>query len=267
MLDIVEHHVRLVLELSQDVRVDAPVALEFLLQTLAPLDVATRGFLDGTRALRGTTGPRRGPGRPRQIPHRPGEFPARGILRRRPRGRGGRDEQRLRRDPRLSARGFAVPLAAPVVGRQEDRRSNNNPGSAAAAAPNTRHRFGIEDGHLAWVTVSINAVRETGTRSRRLCRDDPRHHRRTGFCRPGKRGAAAGHRRGAWPRAWPRCCRSPSTSAGRRSTCGAWSRSCGRPATGEPTVQVAGEPHVSTLARTRSVVAHDSSSSRVTSCR
>jgi PAS domain S-box-containing protein len=49
-LDIVEHHVRLVLELSQDVRVDAPVALEFLLQTLAPLDIATRGFLDGTRA-------------------------------------------------------------------------------------------------------------------------------------------------------------------------------------------------------------------------
>ncbi len=50
MLDIVEDHVRLILELSQDVRVDAPVALEFLLQTLAPLDIATRGFLDGTRA-------------------------------------------------------------------------------------------------------------------------------------------------------------------------------------------------------------------------
>ena len=49
MLDIVEHHVRLILELSEDVRVDAPVALEFLLQTLAPLDIATRGFVDGTR--------------------------------------------------------------------------------------------------------------------------------------------------------------------------------------------------------------------------
>ncbi|OMC45902.1 SpoIIE family protein phosphatase [Mycobacterium sp. IS-1264] len=48
-LDIVEHHVELVLELSKDIRVDAPVALEFLLQTLAPLDVATRGFIDGTR--------------------------------------------------------------------------------------------------------------------------------------------------------------------------------------------------------------------------
>ena len=49
MLDIVEHHVRLILEISKDVRIDAPVALEFLLQTLAPLDVATRGFLDGAR--------------------------------------------------------------------------------------------------------------------------------------------------------------------------------------------------------------------------
>ncbi|OMC54515.1 stage II sporulation protein E [Mycobacterium sp. IS-2888] len=48
-LDIVEHHVELVLELSKDIRVDAPVALEFLLQTLAPLDVATRGFIDGTK--------------------------------------------------------------------------------------------------------------------------------------------------------------------------------------------------------------------------
>ncbi len=49
MLEIVEEHVRLLLELSDDVRLDAPIALEFLLQTLAPLDVATRGFLDGTK--------------------------------------------------------------------------------------------------------------------------------------------------------------------------------------------------------------------------
>jgi PAS domain S-box-containing protein len=47
-LDIVEYHFRLMRELSHDVRGDA-LALEFLLQTLAPLDVATRGFMDGTR--------------------------------------------------------------------------------------------------------------------------------------------------------------------------------------------------------------------------
>jgi PAS domain S-box-containing protein len=46
VLDIIEHHAKVVLEISQ---IAAPVGLEFLLQTLAPLDVATRGFLDGAK--------------------------------------------------------------------------------------------------------------------------------------------------------------------------------------------------------------------------
>ncbi len=49
MLDIVENHFRLVDETKRESHVDAPAALEFLLQTLATLDVVTRGFLDGTR--------------------------------------------------------------------------------------------------------------------------------------------------------------------------------------------------------------------------
>src|ERR1700761_1741920 len=50
MLDIVEHHSWLVNELAQSPGgVDLAAALGFLLQTLAPLDVATRGFLDGTK--------------------------------------------------------------------------------------------------------------------------------------------------------------------------------------------------------------------------
>ncbi|WP_025736358.1 SpoIIE family protein phosphatase [Mycobacterium genavense] len=49
MLDIIEQHVHMVLKLSENIQIDAPLALEFLLQTLAPLDVATRGFLDGTK--------------------------------------------------------------------------------------------------------------------------------------------------------------------------------------------------------------------------
>ncbi len=49
LLDIIEQHVRLVFEISQDVRIDAPIALEFLLQLLVPLDIATRGFIDGNR--------------------------------------------------------------------------------------------------------------------------------------------------------------------------------------------------------------------------
>jgi PAS domain S-box-containing protein len=49
VLDIIEHHARMIFDISADSRMDALVALEFLLQTLAPLDVATRGFLDGTK--------------------------------------------------------------------------------------------------------------------------------------------------------------------------------------------------------------------------
>lgn len=49
MLDIIENHFRRVDELSKSSTVDAPAALEFLLQTLTALDVATRGFLDGTK--------------------------------------------------------------------------------------------------------------------------------------------------------------------------------------------------------------------------
>lgn len=45
-LDIIEHHFKVILEISD---IKAPMALEFLLQTLAPLDVATRGFLDGAK--------------------------------------------------------------------------------------------------------------------------------------------------------------------------------------------------------------------------
>ncbi len=48
MLDIIEHHSRLVEETDGNTA-DSAAALQFLLQTLTALDVATRGFLDGTR--------------------------------------------------------------------------------------------------------------------------------------------------------------------------------------------------------------------------
>jgi PAS domain S-box-containing protein len=47
MLEIVENHSRLVD--APDSGIDTAVALRFLLQTLAALDVVTRGFLDGTK--------------------------------------------------------------------------------------------------------------------------------------------------------------------------------------------------------------------------
>jgi PAS domain S-box-containing protein len=49
VLEIVEKHFLLVDELAQHPSFDGAAALAFLLQTLAPLDVATRGFLAGTK--------------------------------------------------------------------------------------------------------------------------------------------------------------------------------------------------------------------------
>ncbi|OBK40987.1 stage II sporulation protein E [Mycobacterium sp. 1245111.1] len=49
-LKIVEQHSELVRQLTQEISAfDSAPALAFLLQTLAPLDIATRGFLDGTK--------------------------------------------------------------------------------------------------------------------------------------------------------------------------------------------------------------------------
>ncbi|MDT5105582.1 MAG: hypothetical protein QOI25_3095 [Mycobacterium sp.] len=49
MLEIIESHFRLVEDVPPPSLVDHPAALHFLLQTLATFDVATRGFVDGTR--------------------------------------------------------------------------------------------------------------------------------------------------------------------------------------------------------------------------
>ena len=49
MLEIIENHFQLVDELAQNPGSEGAGALAFLLQTLAPLDIATRGFLAGTR--------------------------------------------------------------------------------------------------------------------------------------------------------------------------------------------------------------------------
>src|ERR1700739_3361524 len=49
MLDVIENPFQLVDDLSRKPGFDGAAALAFLLQMLAPLDVATRGFLDGTR--------------------------------------------------------------------------------------------------------------------------------------------------------------------------------------------------------------------------
>lgn len=161
MLDIVEHHFQLVQGLAEDIGVDRPTALEFLLQTLAPLDVATRGFLDGTRRF--------------------------AEERARAEGLADRDKFRTALVNSLQE-GFFVadhegtviemnnafieilgypaeglPYRWPhpwLVDKKRAREQQSIVGSIGSAEYETpiRHR----DGHLAWVMVSINAVKETG---------------------------------------------------------------------------------------------------------
>ncbi len=160
VLEIVEHHFLRVQELAKNASVDRPVALQFLLQTLAPLDVATRGFLDGTKR----------------------------YAEQRARAEGLADRDKFRtalvnslqegffvadhegaviemNDALIEILGFpaeGLPYRWPhpwlvdkKAARQQRSRVRTN-GSTEYATP-IRHG----DGHLAWVTVSINAVRGT----------------------------------------------------------------------------------------------------------
>ncbi len=162
MLDIVEHHFRLVVALSKQSEVDRPATLEFLLQTLAPLDVATRGFLDGTKRY--------------------------AAERARAEGLADRDKFRTALVNSLQE-GFFVAdhegavvemnnafidiLGYPMEGlpyrwphpwlvdkrtASEQQARVRSHGSAEYETP-IRHR----DGHLVWVAVSINMVQGTGT--------------------------------------------------------------------------------------------------------
>ncbi|MEE6177143.1 SpoIIE family protein phosphatase [Mycobacterium sp. 050134] len=162
MLDIVEHHFSLVQHLAAGPGIDGPTALEFLLQTLAPLDVATRGFLDGTK--------------------RYAEQRARAD------GLADRDKFRTALVNSLQE-GFFVadhegtvvemnsalidilgypaaglpyrwphPWLVDTLGARQQQALVELNGTTAYETP-IRHR----DGHLAWVAVSINSVKEADT--------------------------------------------------------------------------------------------------------
>jgi PAS domain S-box-containing protein len=162
MLDIVEHHFRLIQELAERNGIDPPTALEFLLQTLAPLDVATRGFLDGTRRYE--------------------------EQRARAEGLADRDKFRTAlvnslqegffvadhegsvievNDAFIEILGYpadGLPYRWPhpwMVDKKTAREQQSLVRTIGGAEYETpvRHR----DGHLSWVMVSINAVKETGS--------------------------------------------------------------------------------------------------------
>ena len=161
MLEIIEQHFRWVVEVDKHTPVDRAATLEFLLQTLAPLDVATRGFLDGTK--------------------RYAEQRARADV------LADRDKFRTALVNSLQEgffvadhegavvemnNAFAEILGYPAEGlpyrwphpwlvdektAAQQQARVRSVGSADYETP-IRHK----DGHLAWVTVSINAVRGTG---------------------------------------------------------------------------------------------------------
>jgi PAS domain S-box-containing protein len=162
LLAIIERHVELILGLAEDIHSDAPIALEFLLQMLVPLDIATRGFLDGNRR----------------------------YARERARAEGLADRDKFRTALVNSLQeGFFVadhegsviemnnalieilgypaeglpyrwphPWLVDQQGATQQQALVRSIGSTAYETP-IRHR----DGHLVWVTVSINAVQGSGS--------------------------------------------------------------------------------------------------------
>ncbi|OBG01098.1 stage II sporulation protein E [Mycobacterium sp. 852014-52450_SCH5900713] len=162
LLAIIERHVQLILDLAKDIQIDAPIALEFLLQLLVPLDIATRGFLDGTRR----------------------------FARERARAEGLADRDKFRTAVVNSLQeGFFVadhegsviemnnalieilgypaeglpyrwphPWLVDQKGATQQQALVQSIGTTAYETP-IRHR----DGHLVWVTVSINAVQGSGS--------------------------------------------------------------------------------------------------------
>src|SRR5271166_5315336 len=162
MLEIIEQHFRWVVEVDKHTPVDRAATLEFLLQTLAPLDVATRGFLDGTKLY--------------------------AQERARAEGLADRDKFRTALVNSLQEGFFVADHEGSVIdmnnalieilgyppeglpyrwphpwlvdkktAREQQSLVRSN-GSAEYETP-IRHR----DGHLAWVMVSFNAVKETGS--------------------------------------------------------------------------------------------------------
>src|SRR5262245_37476262 len=155
MLEIIENHSRLVDGPGSGI--DTAVALQFLLQTLAALDVATRGFIDGTKRYE--------------------------QQRARAQDLADRDEFRTAlvnslqegffvadssgavieiNDAFADITGYGpegLPYARPLPWRVDDTASDERlarllaQGMLAQEAP-IRHR----DGHIVWVAISVNAV-------------------------------------------------------------------------------------------------------------
>ena len=160
MLDIVEHHFHLVQE--PNVTVDRTVALEFLLQTLAPLDVATRGFLDGTRRYEEQRARADGLAHRDQFRTALVNSLQEGFFVADHNGAVIEMNNALIEIVGYTAEGMPYgwphPWLVDVKTARDQIALVRRNGSAGYETP-IRHR----DGRLAWVTISINAVRDAGS--------------------------------------------------------------------------------------------------------
>ncbi|CAM4114776.1 Phosphoserine phosphatase RsbU [Mycobacterium basiliense] len=162
MLDILENHFGLLDELARRSDGDRPDALQFLLQTLAPLDVATRGFLDRTRLYAQQRA------RAEDLEHRDKFRTA--LVNSLQEGFFVADHDGAVIDMNNA---FAEILGYPpeglpyrwphpwLVDRNAAAQQQERVRSEGCAEYETPIRH--QDGHLAWVTVSINAVLGSGT--------------------------------------------------------------------------------------------------------
>lgn len=162
LLAIVERHVELVFAVSQDVRIEAPIALEFLLQTLVPLDIATRGFLDHTRRYAQERA------RAERLADRDKFRTA--MVNSLQEGFFVADHEGSiveMNDAFIEIVGYPAadlpyrwphPWLVDTQGAREQQALVRSIGSTGYETP-VRHR----DGHLVWVMVSINAVKESGS--------------------------------------------------------------------------------------------------------
>lgn len=162
MLDIIENHFREIEELAKKPGFDRPAAVEFLLQTLATLDVVTRGYLDGTRRYEEQRA--RADGLADRDKFRTALVNSlqEGFFVADPQGAvvemNDAFAQIIGFPPEGMPYGWPHPWLMDKKTAAEQIAVVLREGSAEYETP-IRH----QDGHLAWVTVSINAVRGSDT--------------------------------------------------------------------------------------------------------
>jgi PAS domain S-box-containing protein len=162
MLEIIENHFSQIEELAKNPNFDWAAAVEFLLQTLAALDVVTRGYLDGTRRYEEQRARAEGLADRDKFRSALVNSLQEGFFVADQRGAVVEMNAAFAEIVGFPAEGMPYEWPHPwlmdkkTAAEQTDRVVRE--GSAEYETPIRR-----QDGRLAWVAVSINEVRESGT--------------------------------------------------------------------------------------------------------